>query len=47
LQTCGNIWRFANDAVTQALLANSQFTDNNRAGVDTAAGFETFSPKLR
>ena len=29
------------------LLANSQFTDNNRASVDAAAGFETFSPKLR
>ena len=47
LQTCGNIGRFANDAVTKALLANSQFTDDNRASVDTAAGFETFSPKLR
>src|SRR5216683_4318125 len=47
LQTCGNIWRFANDAVTKALLANSQFTDNNRASVDTAAGFETICPKLR
>ena len=47
LQTCGNIWRFANDAVTKALLANSQFPDNNRASVDTAAGFETISSKLR
>src|SRR6185295_4352489 len=43
----GNIWRFAHDTVTEALRANSQFTDNNRAGVDTAAGFETICPKLR
>jgi hypothetical protein len=47
LQTSGNIWRFANDTVTKALLANSQFTDNNRASVDTAAGFEAICPKLR
>ena len=50
LQSCGNIWRFANDAVTKALLANAHFADNNRASVDTAAGFETFSsqaPSIR
>jgi hypothetical protein len=29
LQTRGNIWRFANDAVTKALLANAQLADND------------------
>src|SRR6266849_2055606 len=47
LQSCGNIWRFANDAVTKALLANSHFADHDRASVDTAAGFEAGCPKLR
>jgi hypothetical protein len=47
LQTCGNIGRFANDAVTKALLANAHFADHDRASVDTAAGFETGCPKVR
>jgi hypothetical protein len=46
LQSCGNIGRFANDAITQALFANSHFADHDRASVDTAAGFETGCPKL-
>src|ERR1700747_937062 len=47
VQSCGNIGRFANDAVTKALLANAHFADHDRASVDTAAGFETGCPKLR
>jgi hypothetical protein len=29
LQSRGNVWRFANNAVTKALLANSQLADND------------------
>jgi hypothetical protein len=47
LQSCGNVWRFANDAVSKALLANSHFADHNRTSVAPAVGFEAIRPKRR